>query len=52
LFTRRAALAGGNLAVAAAGFQHSSVRQRFRYFGVITIFLIVTVGFCWGLAHI
>jgi site-specific recombinase XerD len=32
--------------------QHSSVRQRFRYFSVIAMFLIVTVGLCWGLAHI
>jgi hypothetical protein len=31
---------------------HLSVRQRLRYFGVIAIFLIVTVGLCWGLAHI
>jgi hypothetical protein len=32
--------------------QHSSARQSFRYFGVIAIFLIVTVGLCWGLTHI
>jgi hypothetical protein len=32
--------------------QHSSVRQRFRNFSVIAMFLIVTVGLCWGLAHI
>jgi hypothetical protein len=32
--------------------QHSSVRQRFRYFGVIAVFLILAVGLSWGLAHI
>jgi hypothetical protein len=32
--------------------QHSSVRQRFRYFGVIAMTLMVTVGLFWGLAHI
>ena len=32
--------------------QHSSVRQRFRYFGVIAVILIFTVALCWGLAHI
>jgi hypothetical protein len=32
--------------------QNLSVRHRFRYFGVIAVFLIVTVALCWGLAHI
>jgi hypothetical protein len=32
--------------------QHSSFRQKFRYFGVIAIMLIVAVGLCWGFAHI
>jgi hypothetical protein len=32
--------------------QNLFVRQRFRYFGVIAIFLVVTVALCWGLAHI
>jgi hypothetical protein len=32
--------------------EHSSVRQRFRYFGVTAMTLIVTVALCWGLAHI
>lgn len=32
--------------------QHSSVQQRLRYFGVVAMFFIVTVGLCWGLAHI
>ncbi len=32
--------------------QHSSIRERLRYFGVIAIILIVTVGLCWGFAHI
>jgi hypothetical protein len=32
--------------------QNLSVRHRFRYFGVIAVFLIITVALCWGLAHI
>jgi len=32
--------------------QHSSVRQKSGYSGVIAIILIVTVALCWGLAHI
>jgi preprotein translocase subunit SecE len=28
------------------------LRQRFRYFGVVAMMLIVTVALCWGLAHI
>jgi hypothetical protein len=32
--------------------QHSLVRQKFRYFGVIAVILIFTVALCWGLTHI
>ena len=32
--------------------QNLFVRQRFRYFGMIAIFLIVTVALCWGFTHI
>jgi hypothetical protein len=32
--------------------QHSLVRQKSGYFGVIAIILIVTVALCWGLTHI
>jgi hypothetical protein len=32
--------------------QHLSVRQKFRYVGVIAVILIVTVALCWGLTHI
>jgi hypothetical protein len=32
--------------------QHSSTRQKFGYFGVIAVILIVTVALCWGFAHI
>ena len=32
--------------------QFSLVRQKFRYVGVITAILIVTVALCWGLTHI
>ena len=31
---------------------HPSVRQRFRYFGVIAIVTIVALALCWGFAHI
>jgi hypothetical protein len=31
---------------------HSPARQKLRYFGVITIILIVAVALCWGLAHV
>jgi hypothetical protein len=32
--------------------QHQPVRQKFRYFGVIAIVTIVTLGLFWGFAHI
>jgi hypothetical protein len=32
--------------------QHSLVRQKFRYVGVIAIILIFAVALCWGLTHI
>jgi hypothetical protein len=32
--------------------QHSLVRQKFRYVGLIAVILIVTVALCWGLTHI
>jgi hypothetical protein len=32
--------------------QHSPVREKSGYFGVIAIILIVTAALCWGLAHI
>ena len=32
--------------------QHSPARQEPRYFGAITIILIVAAGLCWGFAHI
>jgi hypothetical protein len=32
--------------------QHLLVRQKFGYFGVIAIILIVTAALCWGLTHI
>jgi len=32
--------------------QYPSVRQKFRYFGVIAIDVIVTLESFWGFAHI
>jgi hypothetical protein len=32
--------------------QHSLIRQKFRYVGVITLILLFTVALRWGLAHI
>jgi preprotein translocase subunit SecE len=32
--------------------QHPSKRQKSGYFGVIAIVTIVTLGLCWGFAHI
>ena len=32
--------------------QHSSARQKLRYFGLITIILMVAATLCWGLAHV
>jgi hypothetical protein len=32
--------------------QHSLVRQKFRYVGVIAVILMITVALCWGLTHI
>jgi purine-cytosine permease-like protein len=32
--------------------QHLLVRQKFGYFGVIAIILIITVALCLGLTHI
>jgi hypothetical protein len=32
--------------------QNLFVRQRFKYFRVIAIFVVVTAALCWGLAHI
>jgi hypothetical protein len=32
--------------------QHSLVRQKFGYFRVIAVILIVTAALCWGLTHI
>jgi hypothetical protein len=32
--------------------QHSLVRQKFRYVGVIAVILMFAVALCWGLAHI
>jgi hypothetical protein len=32
--------------------QHLRVRQKFGYFGMIAIIMIVTAALCWGLTHI
>jgi hypothetical protein len=32
--------------------QHSLVRQKFRYVGVVALILIFTAALCWGLTHI
>jgi hypothetical protein len=32
--------------------QHSPVRQKSGYFGLIAIILIVAAALCWGFAHI
>jgi hypothetical protein len=32
--------------------QHSTARQKSRYFGLIALALIIATGLCWGFAHI
>jgi hypothetical protein len=32
--------------------QHGPARQKFGYFGVIAISLIVAAALCWGFAHV